>query len=368
MSLSSKSYELLNSADKSADEISLKEVIIRFKRLWRYLFLKKTIILIAFVIGALIGVCYAYYKVPVYKAELTFSLQDEKGGGGLSSALGLANQFGLDIGGGSAGGEFSGDNLLLLLRSRSMVEKTLLSSVTINGRAQTLAELYINANGIREKWTKKADLANINFLPDANRSKFSLKQDSVLGDFYEALKTTDFTATKLEKSSGIYSINVKSRSELFAKMFTEVLAKVVSDYYIQTKTEKSLRNVKVLQRQTDSVRIELNSAISGVAVYADANPNANPSRQTLRVPSQRRQIDVQANTAILNELVKNLELSKMSLLQATPLIQIIDRPILPLEKNKLGKVKGLILGGILGAFLMIFALVLRKIYKSLIYQ
>ena len=54
-----------------------------------------------------------------------------------------------------------------------------------------------------------------------------------------------------------------------------------------------------------------------------------------RVPSVNRQVDVQANTAILTELVKNLELAKVDLRKETPLIQIIDTPILPLpfEKN-----------------------------------
>ncbi len=63
---------------------------------------------------------YAWSKKPIYKAELSFALQDEKSGGGLDSALGLASQFGIDLDGGGAGGEFSGDNLLELMKSRSI--------------------------------------------------------------------------------------------------------------------------------------------------------------------------------------------------------------------------------------------------------
>ncbi len=98
----------------------------------------------------------------------------------------------------------------------------------------------------------------------------------------------------------------------------------------------------------------------------DVNPNPNPSLQTLRVPSQRRQVDVQANTAILSELVKNLEIAKMSLLQETPLIQVIDVPILPLEKEKVGKLKGLLLGGFIAGFLMIFIVTIRNILKNIL--
>jgi uncharacterized protein involved in exopolysaccharide biosynthesis len=54
---------------------------------------------------------------------------------------------------------------------------------------------------------------------------------------------------------------------------------------------------------------------------------------------------VQANTAILTELVKQSELAKVTLRKETPLIQIIDRPILPLAKERFGKAKGIVLGG-----------------------
>lgn len=111
------------------------------------------------------------------------------------------------------------------------------------------------------------------------------------------------------------------------------------------------QNVQVLQHQADSVRAILNSSISGVASAADAAPNANPLMQSLRVPSQRKQVDVQANTAIYGELIKNLEIAKVSLRKETPLIQLIDTPTLPLEDNKITKIKGMLIGLVLGGVL-----------------
>jgi hypothetical protein len=348
------------------DEISLKELILKIQAWWRYLLSRWLTILIAIVIGGAIGLTYSFLKKPVYNAELSFALQDEKSGGGLSNALGLASQFGIDLGGGSAGGEFSGDNLLELMKSRLMVEKTLLTPVAIDGRMETLAELYINFNKLHEHWEGKPGLENIHFLPGADHSKFTLKQDSILGVFHKDLIKNNLTVDKIDKKLSIISISVSSKNELFSKYFTEVLEKVVSDFYIQTKTKKAAKNVDILQRQTDSVRQALNSAISGVAMTADVNPNPNPALQTLHVPSQRRQVDVQANTAILGELVKNLEIAKMSLLQETPLIQVIDVPILPLESEKVGKLKSLLIGGFIAAFLMIFMITINNILKNIL--
>ena len=85
-----------------------------------------------------------------------------------------------------------------------------------------------------------------------------------------------------------------------------------------------------------------------------------------RAPSARRQVDVQANTAILTELVKQTELAKVTLRKETPLIQVIDRPILPLKKEKFGKAKGLVMGGFLAGFLTVLGLIVRRVFKTLI--
>ena len=45
-----------------------------------------------------------------------------------------------------------------------------------------------------------------------------------------------------------------------------------------------------------------------------------------------------------------------TLRKETPLIQVIDIPILPLKNDKIGKFKGFVAGGILGCFLIILFL------------
>ena len=78
-----------------------------------------------------------------------------------------------------------------------------------------------------------------------------------------------------------------------------------------------------------------------------------------RIPSSKRQIDVQANTALLTQLVTNLELARVALRKETPLIQIIDQPILPLKKDKLSKLKSLVIGGLIFNFIYIIFLGVR---------
>lgn len=345
------------------DEISLKDLILKSKEYYSYLVSKWKIIVLWGIVGALLGVGYSLIKKPVYKAALSFAMEDEKGGAGLGSALGLASTLGLDLGG-SGGGIFSGANLTELFKSRSMVEKTLLSPINLNGRKISLAEMYIENNELRKAWDKNEKLKGIQFLPE-NRKGFTRVHDSILGSFYESISKGGLLVDQKDKKVSIITIEVSSTNELFAKYFCESLAKEVSEFYVDTKSKKARINMDILEKQTDSIRNELNGAITGVAVANDNTFNLNPALNVKRAPSARRQVDVQANTAILTELVKQSELAKVTLRKETPLIQVIDRPILPLAKERFGKAKGIILGGFLAGFFAVIFLIMKQIANKL---
>ena len=347
--------------EKQNDEISLKELIDKAKEWYSYLLSQWKIIVLAGIVGATLGLTYSLITKPVYTATLSFVVEDEKsGGGGLGSALGLASSLGLDMGGGSSS-MFSGSNLIEFFKSRKMVEQTLLTPVTVEGKRISLAEMYIQNKKWREKWEGKPQFTNLQFSPNIDRAQFTRDQDSILGAMYSSLAKSSLLVSQKDKKISIISIDMKSESELFAKYFTEALAKNVSDFYVATKSKKARLNMAVLDKQTDSIRRELNGAITGVAAANDNTFGLNPALNVRRAPSARRQVDVQANTAILTELVKQSELAKVTLRKETPLIQIIDRPILPLEKESFGKVIGFLMGGVLAGFLVILGLILKRL-------
>jgi uncharacterized protein involved in exopolysaccharide biosynthesis len=358
----------LQNTNSEQDEISLKELIIKIKEWVAYLKSKWKVILFISFIGAVIGVAYAFIEKPTYKATLTFALEEDKGGGGggLSGALGLASSFGIDIGG-SGGGAFAGSNLIELMKSRLLVEKTLLNPVVLNNETISIAEYYIRINKLRAVWDKKDALKNIQFLPNADRSTFSLQQDSILQTLFNSLTDKDnLSILQKDKKVSITSLQVNSEDEKFAKAFCENLAKETSEFYIETKSKKARMNLEVLQKQADSIRAVLNGAITGVAAAADNVFNLNPAFNVRQAPSKMKQVDVQANTAVLTQLIPQLEMSKVTLLKETPLIQVIDKPILPLEKVKTGKLKALLLGGFLAGFFTVLYLVFGQLYKKLV--
>ncbi|MDR3694917.1 Wzz/FepE/Etk N-terminal domain-containing protein [Mucilaginibacter sp.] len=349
---------------ENPDEISIGDILLKVRSGIRYIKTKWLTILLFGVFGGLLGFGYSIIKKPVYTATCTFVLDEgNKSGGGLGQYAGLASLAGIDIGG-SGGSIFSGDNIIELYKSRLMIEKTLLSEVDFNGKSALLIDRYINFNKLRTRWKEKDQIDSINF--SGNPAKFTRKQDSIITDLVELFNKKVLSVDKPDKKLSIINVNVASTDELFAKEFTNKLVETVNDFYVQTKTKKTQQNVQILQRQADSVRRELNSSISGVASAIDAAPNANPSLLSLRVPSQRKQVDVQASTAIYAEIVKNLEISKISLLQETPLIQVIDSPVLPLFIDRVTKPKGIIVGAILGILFTVVCIAGRKVMLKLV--
>jgi uncharacterized protein involved in exopolysaccharide biosynthesis len=349
---------------KSEDEISLRELLFKLGDLRRYLVSKWVTILIAITLGAALGLLIAILKKPTYEAELTFVLEEQKGGGALSSYAGIASQFGINLGGmGGEDGLFSNDNIIEFLKSRRLIQQTLLSEVMINGKKELLVDRYVRMNKLNESWNENEKLKDFHFTADTGRHFI---QDSLIADYHKNIIKKDLLIEKLDKKLNILSLKVETKDELYSKAFCEKLIMNATNFYIQTLTKKSQDNLDVLTKQVDSVRRELNNAIGGVAAATEANPNPNKAFQRLGVVSKMKTVDVQANTAILTELVKNQELTRMTLHNDKPLIQVLDHPILPLEKNKIGKAIGIIAGGGIAGFLCIMVLFVRRVFQSIL--
>ena len=75
---------------------------------------------------------------------------------------------------------------------------------------------------------------------------------------------------------------------------------------------------------------------------------------------------MQANQAFYVQMIQNLESAKITLRKETPLVQVIDRPILPLDVSENNWKVAFIQGGIIGALLAIVFFIIRKMLKDVL--
>lgn len=354
----------LQKSKGATDEITFRDILLKIKDIWLYLLSKKIVITALMLIGATAGFFYANSKKTTYTATTTFVLEGANGGGGgslLGQYAGLAAMAGIDFGGGE--GMFQGDNILELYKSRAMLEKALLSEVDSSGKKFLLVDKYISINRNKKDW-KDVELSKLNFKV-AKERPFTRYQDSILNVIVNDINKKYLNVDKPNRQLSIVSVQVTAENESFAKEFNEQIVNTVNDFYTQTKTKKSLENLAILQHQTDSVKRMFNNAIYQTVAVADATPNLNPNKQLLRAPAQRSQFNADANRAILTQLIQNLEVAKITLRKETPLLQIIDKPILPLDVNKKANpVKWAIVGALVFGFLTATLILIRRFFKN----
>ncbi len=314
-----------------------------FFYLWSY----KKIIILAGLVGSILGFTYSYINKPIYVSKLSFALEEDSGNA-LTGALALAGSFGLDIGKEGTSGAFSGTNILDLITSRSVIEKALLKPDSTN-LSKPLISRYLNIN--KNKIYKNEN--KILFKVNEDINSMGREKDSITGIIYNSLILGNLIVDQENPKSSIMTITVKSKDQIFAREFAISLSNTVSELYIETKSSKERKNLSIIEKQVDSVRNELNNAILNTAIENDKNFALNPALNINRIDFLKNQVDLQANTAILTELVKNLEIARASLRRKTPLIQVLDYPKIPLPKIYFRKLKGIIYGGILFGFLTV---------------
>lgn len=340
------------------DKVTFKELLQGLINWVRYFFSEWKVIFLAIIIGVIAGLMLSFFKKPVYHAETTFVLE-ETDMGALNQVSGLASVLGINLGSMSGpSGVFQGENILELYRSDNMLGTTLLSPMD---ESNLLIDRFIEFNKLDKKWSRKVDFSNLDF--SKPRSLFTVTQDSVVKQISRIIREKHLIAEKPNRKLGIIKVTVSTKDEAFSKTFNETLVENVNRFYFETKTKKTAENLAVLQSQSDSVRMVLDENIDDLADLTDRIPFPNTLRQRETSESRKKQVDMQAAAAVYAEITKNLEIAKVNHRNNSPLIQIIDIPILPLKDTRIKPLKGMVFGGVLFGILAVLGLYIREFYR-----
>lgn len=347
---------------QETEEISLKELIIKIKSVWSFLLTKWRIIVLIGLLGGGIGLLFAYLTPIKYTSKLTFVVEEGKsGGGGLAS---LAGQFGFDLGGVSGGGVFSGDNILLFFKSESLCRETLITLYDSTKNVM-LVDRYAEVTKMKKRWLRKKKIGEISFSKYPN-GKFPRLEDSLMQEIVKDILKTDLSVSKPDKKSSFIEVKSMMEDEMLSKFFSERLVKIATQRYVDSKIKTKAINVSMLQRKADSLAAVLNNKTYSAAASQQSLIDANPALRSVPIAAEITTRDKTMAATIFGEVIKNLEISKTMLNQETPVIQMVDQSTLPLFKEKIGKLKSLVLGGILGAFLTALFLIGNRFFKTLI--
>lgn len=322
--------ETIQNNKKTSEEVSVKDIISRMAGYFRFI-LKNWLFLVA---AAVVGATFSYFRVkdarPLYTAEVTFLVEDGKGGGGgLGAYAGLASQFGLDLGGGAAGGLYQGNNFQEFLKSRLLIQRVMLTAYP-KDTTLSLADVFFQQSNMKASWDANPRTAGVRF--PVNVFTMTPLQDSAFTQMHAALVNEKVLKINPLRKSTILKISYISPDEYFAWIFVTKLVQSAADFYVQTKTMNSQRQVDNLQRKADSLLQMLNRRSYDAAVSQDMYPN--PARRVATVGAELSMMDKLVTQTLYTEVIKNLEMSKAALAQEMPIIQMVDKPVLPLIGQK----------------------------------
>jgi hypothetical protein len=335
------------------------------KAYFSFLLLKKRWILLSAIVGMLLGLSYVLLKPIKYIARSSFVVEDSKSIGGSGILGALSGQFSSEIMSALGGGSnlLSGENILELSKSRSLLRKTFLTSY--DGTNKSLADVYAEKLKLKKKW-KESRKVGIDIQFDTSNKKFTRIQDSLLNTLIERVINKDLSIYKPDRRLSLFELNITMRDELLASEFCQRLLSTISEFYINTKTKRLRGNINRLQFLADSLQKNSNISIKNSAQSSLSLTDINPQYIQENVQNTIDSREEILSTTIYTEVIKNLEITKLSLLQETPTIQLIDNPDTPLEDNKNEWHEGLLAG--FGAGFLLSIVVLVFLYEPTVHN
>lgn len=337
-------------------EITLKDISQKVNKWFKYLWSKWLLILITGITGGAIGLGYAFFAKPEYTGSLTFVLSSNSSGGSLAS---LAGQFGFNLGMNNDDA-FAGDNIMELFRSQKIIKSSLFRKVP--GTNTTLINLVAEKGQMPEGWQKYPSLKNVYPFPE-DAGKLTPVQDSLVSEIHDYLLKENLLIERPDNKLSFYKVSTTSGDERISCYLTNFIVEEASKFYIETKTKSAKDNLAMLQHEADSLRTLLGGTITSTAAEVDKTFNLNPAYQVQRSGAQQGQFRATALATAYGEVVKNLEIAKITLQREAPLYQLIDTPKIPLKMEKPSKLISLIIGGLLAGFLLVMFLTAKYIFK-----
>ena len=298
------------------DTISLSDILITMAEQL------KVIVLTAFVFVFLTFTNVQFIKQPQYVSMATVLLPSG-GGGNLGGLAGLASQFGVNVPTGAQAD----------LSSPSLFPKLLLS--------RTFAEKILDKKFYTKKFGKKLSLLAIlthgNDLPKVGRDTLVTSALGALGAMLEFDQ---------DPTSAFSVIKVTTSEPLFAKELAEVtlteLEALNRFYKSQTVNEKT----SFIANRIASVENDLKSSETRLKEFNERNRQI--SSPALQLEQGRLARDVEIQKGIYLTLKQQYELAKIEEVQEASIVQVLDKPQVPLGPTNINLKLSVLLAGILG--------------------
>jgi len=296
-------------------------------------------------------------KPTIYKARLSFMLNEDEGNQ-MASLTSVLGDLGLPI----MNQRINIAKVLELSLSRKIIQDAIFQKVDDDNGSGFIANRLIDSYELGEKWTnEERDFTNFKFTHvDVDSftllENIALKRLAVLVAGTPANRSSALIETDYGQNTTIMSFVTRSEDELISHDLTNAVFRATSKFYVEKSREKQQNTFDVLNEKRDSLRKRYNQLEYRYADLVDKSSGLFSKKADIKIDRARAEM-VQLGTA-LSKLEENIALVEFGLENSTPVLQVIDAPILPLEEEKTGQIKSILIGLLGGLGLSIGLIIL----------
>jgi hypothetical protein len=304
----------------------------------------------------------AWWTKPLYIADMTFTVANSEKGGGSSGVSGILGQFG--IGGSSSGSGLNTARVMELAGSMEIVGTMLMEEATIEDSTDLVANHIMDVYKFREEWGKKNEnLLDFRFTHNQVDS-FTRFENSVYKRLYRVVTVGDEPFLEISHSelSGIYEMQIVTISEPLSLILLEKEYNLLSAYFIKQTIEPQQQRFDAVKARLDSITRELQRLDYSVARSRDRSLGIFD--QASSVGERQLQREQQLASIAYTEVKRNVEAAEFALSSVKPIFQTIDEALPPLSKKSSSLAQAGVIGAILGIFIMMVYIVVRKIIQD----
>ena len=293
--------------------IHYSEVETFIKSYLAFLKKKQTIVKLFLTTSLFASLVYWYIQPDKYTSNSTFLIADQKASN--SNIANIASQFGFDLTN-MVGGDanmFYGDNIFDILKSNTIIENALSTSIKNKDGDETLMTLYKRSQDYKSNF--------IEFFLDTNFNNITNK-----------IKKKNIIIDRTNKKSSIISLTIVSSDPFFAYAFNKELVLKTTELYKKMKVGNLGANINRLEKKADSIQRILNKRS-----YQSAKLKSIDVNTAYKVESVPEEISDREKIILNNlyaEIIKNIESLKINLIIQTPVFEILDKPSIPIKNEK----------------------------------
>ena len=301
---------------------------------------RKTLLFMSVSIFLASFVYFQFIADPVYTAKASV-IPTGDSGGDFSGLTGAAAQIGLSFP--VANESIAWDELFFeILRSDGIKRKLLNTEFQLkkSQQVQTLRQLLLNHLDLENKPSEIGEIRINNYLK----------------------KQVRVTKTRF---SPLIHIQMDAHDPLLASNMINTLVQLSNEMQVDIKTRQMGQKRQFIEERIVEVKKELSQAESGLKNFRERNrrPNKSPS---LLLEESRLMRDVTLQNNLYLTLQTQFEEAKIEEVERTPMVEIVDEPVPPLDKTSPRVIMSTILTTFLGIVFIFFIIISKEVMIPLL--